>query len=190
MILDVIQELEMLSKQGESYSNGKGRYGWRNPVRKDTGPILTQIVSDEKPTRILEIGTGHGLSTLYLAMGFDTGKGEIQTLEFDEIVAQSTQHTMNRCGAPVSVVQGDASETIPTLQGHFDLVFFDAQKDQYFSQLMLLLEHQLIGPGSVILADNVTDRRTECQPFLEWFDNNKVRHQILDTECGLLVARI
>ena len=189
MILDAIKELELLSKQGKSYSDSNGRFGWRNPVRSDTGPILTRIVTEERPSRILEIGTGHGLSTLYLAMGLNAGQGAIQTLEFDEVVAQSTQDTMDRCGVPVSVLTGDACETIPTLNGHFDIVFFDAQKNQYYAQLMLLLEHNLIGTGTVILADNVTDRRTECQPFLDWFDDNQVKHHILETECGLLVAR-
>lgn len=185
-----ILELEQMSKQGESYSNGNGRYGWRNPVRQDTGPLLTDLVSAHAPSRVLEIGTGHGLSTLYLASGLIHGYAHIDTLEFDPAVARSTQNRMILCGAPVKVWVGDASSTIPKLKTPYDVVFFDAQKDQYLNQLQLLITHKLLSENCLILADNVTDRRTECQPFLDWFTNEEVSHEILPTESGLLVAHL
>ena len=179
-----------MSKQGESYSNGNGRYGWRNPVRQDTGPLLTDLVSAHAPARVLEIGTGHGLSTLYLASGLISGYAHIDTLEFDPAVARSTHNRMILCGAPVKVWLGDASATIPKLKTPYDVVFFDAQKDQYLNQLQLLITHKLLSENCLILADNVTDRRAECQPFLDWFTNEDVSHEILPTECGLLVAHL
>ena len=66
----------------------------------------------------------------------------------------------------------------------------DAQKDQYLPQLQALLACGLVGPGTTLLADNVTDRKSECQPFLDWIAANGLRHQVLPTECGLLVATI
>jgi predicted O-methyltransferase YrrM len=188
--LDQILELERMSKQGESYSDSHGRYGWRNPVRGDTGPILTKLVRDSDPSRILEIGTGHGLSTLYLAQGLSAQGARIHTLEFDPEVAKSTQERMDRCAAPVEVIWGDANQTIPRLSGSFDLVFFDAQKNQYYNQLMLLIHHGLIGKGAMLVADNVTDRKIECQDFLDWFDQEAIPHEIIETECGLLVAHL
>lgn len=64
-----IEMLESFSKQGESYTNDTGSFGWRNPIRQDTGPILVDITSKTSPKRVLEIGTAHGLSTLYLVCG-------------------------------------------------------------------------------------------------------------------------
>lgn len=177
-----------MSKQGESYSDNNGRFGWRNPIRQDTGPLLTDLVSAHAPSRVLEIGTGHGLSTLYIASGLISGYAHIDTLEFDPAVAQSTQSRMSLCGAPVKVLPGDAAETIPTLKTPYDLVFFDAQKDQYLPQLQLLIKYGLLADNCLILADNVTDRRKECQSFLDWFASHDVKHEILPTECGLLVA--
>jgi len=147
-------------------------------------------VSAHAPSRVLEIGTGHGLSTLYLASGLINGYAHIDTLEFDSGVARSTQNRMILCGAPVKVWVGEASSTIPKLKTPYDVVFFDAQKDQYLNQLQLLITHKLLSENCLILADNVTDRRTECQPFLDWFTNEEVSHEILPTECGLLVAHL
>lgn len=191
LIEAAIRELETYNKQGESYTDATGRYGWRNPVRADTGDLLRVLTISANPARVLEIGAGHGLSTLYLASGLANHKTcIIDTIEFDPGVAESTQQRMNDCKAPVSVHTGDALDVIGTLSGHYDLIFFDAQKDKYYDHLKALIDRQLAGPGSIILADNVTDRRTECQPFLDWFAAEGINHYVLPTECGLLVARL
>jgi predicted O-methyltransferase YrrM len=184
-----IAHLESFSKRGDSYSDGKGRYGWRNPIREDTGSLLTALVVAASPTRMLEIGTAHGLSALYLVCGMPAG-GVLHTIEFDEAVAADTQRRMDACNVPVKVLCGEALQVIAGLEGRYDLVFFDAQKDQYLPQLQALIAGGLAGPGTTLLADNVTDRRAECQSFLDWISANGLRHQVLPTECGLLVATI
>lgn len=184
-----IEHLESFSKRGESYSDGKGRYGWRNPIREDTGALLTGIVVAASPARILEIGTAHGLSALYLYSGMPAG-GVLHTIEFDEAVAADTQRRMEACDAAVTVLCGEALQVIAGLEGRYDLVFFDAQKDQYLPQLQALMAKGLAGPGTILLADNVIDRKAECGPFLDWIAENGLRHQVMPTECGLLVATI
>jgi predicted O-methyltransferase YrrM len=184
-----IQTLESFSKQGESYSDGKNRFGWRNPIRQDTGNVLRVLAMSSKARRILEIGTGHGLSTLYLAAGLPSDRNWVfDTIELDAAVAASTQKRMDTLQLPVRVWQGDAGDVIPQLSGPYDLVFFDAQKSHYYDQLQSLLSTGAISAGTVILADNVVDRQTECQLFLDWFDKQGIHHYILQTECGLLVA--
>jgi predicted O-methyltransferase YrrM len=186
-----IEFLETFNKQGESYASAEGRHGWRNPIRRDTGELLRCFVIAHNASRILEFGTGHGLSTLYLAAGLrDKSKQFIHSIEFDPEVADSSQERFNRCLVPVKVFKGDALEIIPQLEGIYDLVFFDAQKDQYYSQLMALLKYERIAKGTLILADNVLDRKTECQSFLDWFVEKGVSHYCMHTECGLLVARL
>ncbi|MFM7154522.1 MAG: O-methyltransferase [Bacteroidota bacterium] len=191
LIESAIRELETYNKQGESYTNATGRYGWRNPIRADTGDLLRVLTIAANPARVLEMGAGHGLSTLYLASGLASHENcSIDTIEFDPGVAESTQQRMNDCKVPVKVYAGDAIDVIGTLSGHYDIIFFDAQKDKYYDHLKALIDRQLTGPGSIILADNVTDRRVECQPFLDWFVDEGINHFILPTECGLLVARL
>lgn len=186
-----IQLLETYSKQGESYTNNEGRFGWRNPIRSDTGDLMRCLTITVQPKRTLEFGTGHGLSTLYMVSGLaNHHEQHIDTIEFDEGVAASSQQRFNQCQTPVTVKPGEAMHVISNLEGHYDMVFFDAQKSHYHQQLMGLLERNLIGKGTVILADNVVDRQSECQDFLDWFVNNNINHYILQTECGLLVAHL
>lgn len=189
-VIAEIEKLELLDKQGESYTNSEGRYGWRNPIRQDTGKILTSLLMAKNPKRVLEIGTAHGLSTLYLMLGLDASKAIIDTIEFDQEVAESTQQRMDRLQVPVKVLMGDAEAVIDHLEGTYDVVFFDAQKNKYFDQLIALVNRGCVQDGTLVLADNVSDRREECHQFLTWFTENDKSHTIIETECGLLVGVI
>jgi predicted O-methyltransferase YrrM len=190
MIEKVIAELESQSKLGESYTNSSGSYGWRNPIRRDTGRILQALVIASAPSRMLEIGTAHGLSALYLMQGTDHKTVSLDTIEFDEAVACQTQKLMNTLDLPVHVHAGEAMSVFEKLNGTYDLVFFDAQKSHYGSQLKKLIELGLVVPGTVVLADNVIDRADEVEDFLDWFRVNDIQYTIIPTECGLLVGRI
>lgn len=188
-ISEAIAELETYAKRGESYTNADGRFGWRNPIRADTGDLLHGLALASGAKRALEIGTAHGLSALYLVSGMDED-AHLDTIEFHQEVGKQAQALMDACAVPVKVLIGEAREVISGLETPYDLVFFDAQKDQYCPQLMDLLDRKLIGKGTLLLADNVTDREEECRPFLDWFVANGVGHHIVPTECGLLVARL
>ena len=189
---EVISEIELLekfSKQGESYTNSSGSYGWRNPIRSDTGIILQSLVIAEDPVRILEIGTAHGLSALDLALGMNENCF-IDTIEFDHDVGVDTQERFDRLEVPEKVHIGEALDMINKLEGTYDLIFFDAQKSHYKRQLDLLLEKNLVKKGTLLLADNVIDRSEECAEFLHYFLENGINHTIIQTECGLLVGKL
>ena len=190
-VLEEINHLEGFSKSGESYTNTNGSYGWRNPIREDTGKILQSLVIAKSPKSILEIGTAHGLSALYLYLGISkTEEFIFDTIEFDPLVANDTQERFDKLNIPIKVLSGEAMEVISKLETNYDLVFFDAQKSHYFKQLNLLIERGLIGKNTLLLADNVIDRQDECADFLNWFKSNKIKHTIIPTECGLLVATL
>jgi predicted O-methyltransferase YrrM len=184
--------LESLSKQGESYADETtGRYGWRNPIRSDTGALLRALVIASGARRVLEIGTAHGLSALHLICGWTRGTDvRLDTIEFDADVAEATQARMVRLDVPVRVCTGEALTVIDTLTDRYDLVFFDAQKSHYLRQLRALLDRGLVGRGTVLVADNVIDRQAECADFLQWCIDEQVPHHIVPTECGLLVGRL
>jgi predicted O-methyltransferase YrrM len=189
LIEQEIEHLESFSKKGESYANANGSFGWRNPIRQDTGRILQGLTLAHNPRRLLEIGTAHGLSALYLQLGA-APETIIHTIEFDEQVARDTQERFNKVDIGIQVLPGEAMAVIDGLTGIYDMVFFDAQKSHYAMQLELLIKKNLIGPGTLLLADNVIDREEECREFLDWFVANNIRHHIIPTECGLLVARL
>lgn len=183
---EVIARLEQMPKQGESYDH-KGRHGWANPIREDTGPLLEVLTMAARPKRVLEIGTASGLSGCYIARWLDP-KSTMFTIEWDEKRAIEAQANFDEAQLPVKVLQGDAMKLIETLDGQFDFVFMDANKDGYFEQFRLLIKLNRLAHPCTIVADNVIDRKTECANFLE--EMTHFQHKILATECGLLVATI
>src|SRR3990167_6498057 len=182
----VIARLEAMPKQGESYDH-KGRHGWANPIRSDTGPLLEALVMACQPKRVLEIGTAHGLSGCYIGRRLPHS-GFMVSIEWDEVRATEAQANFDEAGLLIKVLNGDAMQIIPTLQRSFDMVFMDANKDGYLEQIQKLQEFRLLVPRCLIVADNVTDRQKECQNFLDWM--KQYPHIILETECGLLVGTI
>lgn len=190
-VYNEINNLEGYDKIGASYTNENGSFGWRNPIRKDTGNILQALILAANPKSILEIGTAHGLSALYLFAGVKEKEELVfDTIEFDSSVAIDTQARFDNLQIPIKVHHGEAMEVINELNQKYDVVFFDAQKSHYYKQLILLFEKKIIGEGTLILADNVIDREEECKEFLNWFVENKINHTIIPTECGLLVANL
>ena len=184
MIDAMIEELSWTGP-GEGYS-AKGK---RNPIRDDTQDQLTLATMLSRPKRILELGTAFGLSGLCLLRGMPLA--ELVTLEFGEDAAKKAQENFDAAGVNAKVIIGDAGKTIvDKLTGHFDVVFIDHEKKSYLPHFLALLEQGVIGHGTIILADNVNDRRAECVDFVWHMEAMFPTTTILETECGLLVARV
>ena len=189
---DEIARLEQMSKRGESYADASGRFGWRNPIRADTGPLLQELVAARDPQRMLEVGTAHGLSGLHLLSGLSSWEGRrLDTIELHEAVGQAAQARFRRLGAPAEVHIGEAMDVIARrLDQPYDLVFLDAQKSHYADQCSLLRARGLMGSGTLLLADNVVDRAAECATFFAWLEGAGLSFEIRPTECGLLVTTL
>ena len=101
--------------------------------------------------RILEIGTLGGYSTLWFARA----GARVVTLEIDPHHAEVARANLGRAGAgdAVEIVVGPALETLPGVQGPFDLVFIDADKQSSADYLALALDKAR--PGALIVVDNV-----------------------------------
>ena len=185
-----IVRLESMSKKGESYATDSGRYGWRNPIRQDTGPLLSDFVSSHDPIRILEVGTAHGLSALHLVSGWSSPEGrELDTIELDGDVGRQAQRLFDGLELPVRVHIGEAMDVIGhSLSGRYDLVFLDAQKSHYGAQWRALTRLGRVGQGTVLLADNVIDRKDECKDLFDALSEQGLPYEIIPTECGLLKA--
>ena len=105
-------------------------------------------------TSILEVGTRGGYSTLWLARALPPG-GRIVTLEIDPHRAAVARESLDRAGAgeAVEILVGPALETLPGVEGPFDLVFIDADKERSADYLAPALERSR--PGTLIVVDNV-----------------------------------
>ncbi len=119
------------------------------------GKFLSLLAGAIQARRILEIGTLGGFSTIWLARGAGT-EGRVVTLEYEPKHAEVARANLDRAGVGdrVEIKVGAALDTLPTVtDGPFDLVFIDADKDNYVAYLEWAI--RLARPGAIIVADNV-----------------------------------
>jgi len=118
------------------------------------GKILEMVSRMIRPSRILEIGTFTGYSSICLAKGLEEN-GQLITIERDDEITAFAEEYISRSGNAdsITLLIGDAMDIIHTLNDSFDLVFLDAEKDEYLDYYELVLPK--VRTGGFILADNV-----------------------------------
>jgi predicted O-methyltransferase YrrM len=118
------------------------------------GSLLGFLVRALKVNRVLEVGTYTGYSALCMAENLPAA-GEVITLDIDdELTEFSKKHwSQSPHGEKINKLIGPALETIPKLEGEFDLVFIDADKENYLNYLKLCLPK--LSQNGIIVVDNV-----------------------------------
>jgi caffeoyl-CoA O-methyltransferase len=118
------------------------------------GRVLSMLSKIMQPANILEIGTYTGYATLCLAEGL-AESGTIDTLDNNEELFdfQRKYFDKSRWGNQITQHLGNALDIIPTLNKKYDLVFIDADKENYINYFHMIVP--MMNKGSIILSDNV-----------------------------------
>ena len=118
------------------------------------GRILSMISKLVNPKNILEIGTYTGYSALCLAEGMQIDGG-LHTIDINEELIDFQRKYFNKSGFGNQIHQylGDALEIIPKLDTTFDLVFIDADKENYSNYFNVIIDK--LNTGGIIISDNV-----------------------------------
>lgn len=118
------------------------------------GRVLSMLMKMIKPKSILEIGTYTGYSALCMAEGL-TEEGELITIDINAELEEMVQGFFNQSdySKQIKYLIGDAKELIPTLNKKFDVVFIDADKENYALYYDLIFNR--LNEGAYIIADNV-----------------------------------
>jgi predicted O-methyltransferase YrrM len=124
-------------------------------VAPTTGRFLFGFVVPQTDCEVLEIGGSRGYSTIWLGAGVRYLGGRILSLENDPAKAEAWRRNVAEAGLEewCELIEGDAFEVLPGVADVFDVVFLDAEKEQYeqlFGEARSKLE-----PGAVVIADNV-----------------------------------
>lgn len=133
-------------------------------VSAQEGKFLSLLAGAIQARHILEIGTLGGFSTIWLARGAGP-QGRVVTLEYEPRHAEVARANLERAAVAdrVQVIVGAALDTLPTLDGTpFDLVFIDADKENYVAYLEWAV--RLARPGALIVADNVVREGRILEP--------------------------
>ncbi len=118
------------------------------------GRVLSMLSKIIHPTNILEVGTYTGYATLCLAEGL-AENGTIDTLDNEEELFDFQRKYFDKTIWANQIKQhlGDALDIIPTLTKKYDLVFIDADKENYINYFHLIVP--MMNKGGIILSDNV-----------------------------------
>lgn len=167
------------------------------------GRVLATFSQMIQPKRILEIGTYTGYSALCLAEGL-TEDGHLHTIDLNEELEDMVKEYVDQAGlnSKITMHLGNALEIIPQLAETWDLVFIDADKDNYSNYFDLVIDK--VRPGGFIIADNVlwsgkvvqevnpsdTDTRGLLAFNQKIQDDNRVENVLFPVRDGLMVCRV
>ena len=166
------------------------------------GRVLAMLSKMIQPKRILEIGTYTGYSAICLAEGLSIG-GKLHTIDINEELADMVCKYFKKAKVDEKIIfhVGSAMNIIPNLNETFDLVFIDADKENYSNYYDLVFEK--VRKGGFIIADNVLwsgkvldDLKVMDDDTKALYDysqkvhaDNRVEHILLPIRDGLMIAR-
>ena len=124
-------------------------------VAPTTGRFLFALVAPQTGCEVLEIGGSRGYSAIWLAAGARMLGGRVVSLENDPGKCAGWRRNVAEAGLAewADLVEGDALETLPTIEDGFDAVFIDAEKEDY--EALFGLARPKLEPGGLVVADNV-----------------------------------
>jgi caffeoyl-CoA O-methyltransferase len=124
-------------------------------VQATTGRFLFALAASQAGIEVLEIGGSRGYSSIWLAAGARVLGGRLASLENDPAKCAAWRTNVTDAGLEewAELVEGDAHATLAASQDTFDLVFLDAEKDDY--EALFGLARRLLEPGGLVVADNV-----------------------------------
>jgi predicted O-methyltransferase YrrM len=124
-------------------------------VAPATGRFLFSLVAPQTDCEVLELGGSRGYSTVWLAAGVRHLGGRVLSLEHDPAKAAAWRRNVDEAGLTewAELVEGDALETLPAIDDVFDVVFLDAEKEDY--ERLFALAREKLEPGALVIADNV-----------------------------------
>lgn len=136
-------------------------------ITADTGRFLHILVQSTRATRILEVGTSNGYSTIWLADAARTAGGHVLSLDNNPHKTAMAAENLDRAGLKeyVTLMTGDATALIEGLPGPFDLVFLDADRPSYMAYLSATLPR--LRSGGLLVADNAVSHAAELTEYLQ-----------------------
>lgn len=173
-------------------------------IMDDTLEVMGKYLKEEKPERILEIGTAVGYSAICFT-DFLSENGIIDTIERDEKRILEAKENIKKAEVEgkINIYEGDAVEILPTLNKKYDVVFIDAAKGKY--PFFLKESLRMLKPKGIIFADNILykgyvmsdynkhKQRTAVRNLREYIkevsENPNLETEILEVGDGLAISK-
>jgi len=150
--------LEKMDSQGYRF--------WSVP-RKD-GEFLHFLAKAIRAKNVLELGTSQGFSAIWLGLGLEETGGRLTTIEFSKERYEVAYKNVGEAGLSqrVTLIQGDAHRELARLEGPFDFVFMDADKEGQMDYFNKLFPRKLV-PGGILAVHNAIRQAEAMKDYLE-----------------------
>ncbi len=173
-------------------------------IMDDTLEVISKILKEKSPLKILEIGTAVGYSAICFSE-YLSPNGYIDTIERDLQRVKEAKENIKKAEVEdkINIYEGDAVEILPTLNGAYDVVFIDAAKGKYPFFLKEAL--RTLNKNGIIIADNVLykgyvmsdynkhKQRTAVRNLREYIaeitENPNLETEILEVGDGLAISK-
>lgn len=136
------------------------------PITPEAGRLLYTLVRASRPTTVVEFGMSLGISAIHLASAVrDNGEGRVVTTELNAAKVEMATANFVEAGLDdlITVLHGDALETLASVDGPVQFVLLDGWKDLYMAVLHLL--EPRLASGAIVVADNTS--MAGLQPYLD-----------------------
>lgn len=169
-LFDMLTELEMRD-QKERLQNlpPKERIRAMDP---DAAKFLSILAISNKAHNIIEVGSGVGYSTVWLAYAASKTGGEVITCEIDPGKADEARANLEKAGVAslVEVVTGDARELLRHRSEPVDFLFIDGANAQYETYFDVV--YKRMGIGAMVVANNVVSHEDELSDYVTYVQNH------------------
>ena len=139
------------------------------PVSPEGGRLLYTLIRASRPATVVEFGTSFGISTIHLAAAVrDNGTGHVVSTELHAAKVARARANLAEAGLAdlVTIIEGDARETLADLPGPVGFVLLDGWKDLYLPVLRLL--EPRLAPGALVVADDTISMATQMTDYLSY----------------------
>ena len=158
-------------------------------LEPETAGLVSVLVGAGRRTRVLEIGTSNGYSTIWLAWSVRLVGGRVVSVDRDAGKQAQADANLRRAGlrGRVELILGEATAVVAGLPGPFDCVFFDADRRRAPALLELVLPK--LAPDALLLCDNVLSHPEELAGYLAVVGGLPAfQHLVVPVGKGLSVA--
>ncbi len=158
-------------------------------IAPENGQFLSILIQSINAQNVLEVGTSNGYSTLWIAAALNLTGGQLITIEFDPKRAEEALSHLIEVGLDriVDIRIGNALNEISKCDVSFDLVFLDAEKDEYKKYLELALPNIRI--GGLIVADDTITMRNDMPDYIEYVFNSPILNSVdIPLDDGIILS--